>query len=516
MPFDFGEDTESRQQPVTQPVGPRFDFGDQRIQSQGVSGIGALGRGVARGVAGIGQAAESFGVRLPGQQVLESAGNRQLAPGIGPAVLSGIGEALPAMVATAPLGVPARGAAALTAMGAGAGAIGGATRFSDKKLSPRERGLLATRGAALGAGLGAAGGVVLRTMRGERDLFDRAMQISKRLGIEEVPFAARRAAGVRMFGRTSQRGPSSAGEFATKAADTFQRKILLNSGLRKSIKDQMRNKEEIAWSKFNGMINSDARMDMSAILRTTDELLKEPSELTGPVLRRVKVLNRKARAALGVAQPGAAKPPAPTPVSYAELNDQRRLLGEAFGTDEAIQTIPIAKRNELYATIRETQKGIELLPNVTRETADAAFEEAMAISQQIRNGEKVLHEIMKKKTAPTVANIQTGTTKQIDLKTLHDAYSADQRIQDIIDFATRASMPIPSLGPAEGLIRPIAQGRQIPVSTTGLAGAFGQRPEPILGAGAVGLNFLSEAFRSPPTAGTSVPVPSVPVLPGTR
>ena len=188
------------------------------------------------------------------------------------------------------------------------------------------------------------------------------------------------------------------------------------------------------------------------------------------------------------------------------------MVGQQFGTPEAISTIPSEKKKELYAVIRETQKNAALKPNATRQAADQAFEEAMDQSKQIRDGEQLLHEIMSKKTATGVANIQSGQAKKIDLKTLKNAFQADDRLEAIIAYAQRARMPIPGAAfTDEGLIRPSVQGQRIPIGVTGTAGAFGQQPEPILGAGAVGLNFLRESFNRPPTEGTSIRMPNVPI-----
>ncbi len=545
MPIDFGEDVEvganlpasidSPQASVKR--APHIDFGELIEAPQAQSGFGALGTGVVRGFAGMAQAARDLGapqtdVFNQSLQTLESAAQRPIAPGLGNAALNVIGEALPVTAMTAPLGLPARGGVSLTALGAGGGAIGGVTRFSERELSPRERGLLATRGAVLGAGLGAGGGILLRSMRGERDLFNRGLEISRRLGIKKVPFAARRAEGVRMLGRQAQTGPTSAGEFAGKAAKAVEEKILLNPKLRDSILNQMRTKSEAAWLKFNSMVNLDAPMDMRAIFNKTEELIKDSDLLTNQVLSRVKTLNRKARAALGMGSPGAPNPKAPTPMTYADLNDQRRMLGQAFDQIEAIRSIPSEKRDELYAVIRQTQKDIVKSANIVNynrdtmsgfvtqdfpEIAEAAFEEAMAISKQINDGRKVLHEILKKKTATGIRTIDTGSAKKLDLKVLRNAYEADKRIQDIIDFARRSTMPVPTLSFSdEGLIRPVALGQQIPVGVTAASGPFGQNPEPILQSLITGGKFVGEAFNRPPTEGTRISVPNVPVLDSVR
>ncbi len=533
MPVRLRRQLEEQPQQLAQPAQPRVRMrGPQQgvpgfePGPQGQSGFGALGTGVVRGFAGMAQTARDFGAPQTGAfntslEALESAAQRPIEPGLGNTALSVIGEASPVTALTAPLGLAARGGASLTALGAGSGAIGGVTRFSDRKLSPRERGLLATRGAVLGGVLGAAGGVLLRSMRGERDLFDRGVQISERLNIDEVPFAARRVAGVRMFGRQSQTGPTSAGEFASKAGKAVEDKILTNASLRKSIIDQMKAKESVGWMRFNDLADLDAPMDMNLLLKTTNELLEKPEFLTRGVKEQVRRLNKMAEEAL--IKPDTTKkvitatrtfnrPVKAKPVSYADLNEQRMLLGDAFGTDEAIKTIPIAQRNKLYAAIRETQKNATPKQGVTLDESRAAFEEAMAISKQIRKGEQVLHEIMSKKTATGVSNVQTGSTKKFDLNDLRAAYEADNRIKEIINYAQRARMPFPGLAfTDEGLVRPVARGQRIPVGVTGTAGAFGQQPEPILGAGAVGLNFLRESFRSPPTEGTSIRMPNVPI-----
>ena len=532
MPIDFGDNF---QQGVAQstpqaPKGPlRIDTGTQAQGipgvtpgPQGATGFGALGLGIVRGVAGLQQAAESFGFEPTGtmkqmRDLTEQVARKPVAPDLGSQALAGGGEALFSALMTAPLGMAARGGLSLAALGAGGGAIGGVTRFSDRKLSPRERTLLATRGAVLGAGLGAGGGILLRSMRGERDLFNRGLEISRRLGINEVPFAARRAEGVRMLGRQSQTGPTSAGEFASKAGKAVEEKILLNPKLRDSILNQMRTKSEAAWLKFNAMVNLDAPMDMRAIFKKTEELIKDSDLLTNQVLSRVKTLNRKARAALGMGSPGAPNPKAPTPMTYADLNDQRRMLGQAFDQIEAIRSIPSEKRDELYAVIRETQKNTQRLPDVDDALAGAAFEEAMGISRQINDGRKVLREILSKKTATGVSNVQSGQAKKIDLKVLRRAYEADERIKDIIDFAQRARLPIPALAfTDEGLIRPIAQGQQIPIGVTAASGPFGQNPEPILSSLITGGRFVNESFRSPPTEGTRIGVPNIPVLDSVR
>lgn len=455
---------------------------------QGVSGFGALKRGLARGARGFGQLQESLGIPsvvMPalglGQQeqaavqAMERTARQPLAPGIGNAALSAVGEALPSLAALGPAGFATTGPRMAAALGAAGGGIAAPAQFQETPLSGKELAQETAKGVAVGGTIGALGGAVMRLMRGENDLFRRAQQISENLGMDDVVTTSAPQRTIQQFIKKAEREDPVFLELLEQSGDTapvriFQRQ-LERSLSRNGIENNLRTLERNAWAPFDALVNPQMQINLGPAAAAARELLDQDL-LTGTV---------KAQARRILARHNSGRP-----TTYRELRQMRQTIGDLYNTKQIVDTVPTRARDRLYRGLTESMRTVF---NQTGDigTAAQAFRVGNQVSSQVARGRQVLQELRFDKGPRAVRNFLVNT-KKISNNDLETVLGIAPDLREIRDLASII------VAPNAKVVRPIARGQTIPAITQGLAVGASTQPDPVLGSGAVGLDFLRQTF----------------------